>query len=66
MNNIPYIDDKNFTEVMGVTNKLGQQRSIQMVELDDIKFNPLQPRKIFQQKALEDLAASIAEHAWRA
>lgn len=62
MNNIPYIDDKNFTEVMGVTNKLGQQRSIQMVELDDIKFNPLQPRKIFQQKALEDLAASIAEH----
>lgn len=40
----------------------GQQRSIQMIELDDIKFNPFQPRKIFQQKALEDLASSIKEH----
>ena len=28
MNNIPYNDYENFTEVMGVTNKLGQQRSI--------------------------------------
>lgn len=45
-----------------VTKKPGQQRSIQMVDLDRIMFNPLQPRKIFQQKALEDLAASITEH----
>lgn len=40
----------------------GQQRSITMVELSKIKFNPFQPRKIFQQKALEELASSIAEH----
>lgn len=45
-----------------MNNKLGQQRSIQMIDLEKIKFNPFQPRKIFQQKALEDLAASIQEH----
>lgn len=45
-----------------MNSKLGQQRSIQMIDLEKIKFNPFQPRKIFQQKALEDLAASIAEH----
>ena len=39
-----------------------QVRSIQMIELDKIQFNPLQPRKIFQQKALEDLSRSIQEH----
>lgn len=39
-----------------------QARSIKMIELDRIKFNPLQPRKIFQQKALEELANSIKEH----
>lgn len=39
-----------------------QARSIQMVELDKIKFNPFQPRKIFQQKALEELSKSISEH----
>ena len=33
-----------------------------MIELDKIQFNPLQPRKIFQQKALEDLSRSIQEH----
>lgn len=45
-----------------VNHYTGQARSIQMVALDKIKFNPLQPRKIFQQKALEELANSIAEH----
>lgn len=39
-----------------------QARAIQMINLDKIVFNPLQPRKIFQQKALEELAKSIAEH----
>lgn len=32
------------------------------IPLDQIRFNPFQPRKIFQQKALEELASSIAEH----
>ena len=45
-----------------VSQNLGQKRSIQMIELDKIKFNPFQPRKIFQQKALEELANSIQEH----
>lgn len=40
----------------------GQERVIQQIALEKIRFNPLQPRKIFQQKALEDLAASIIEH----
>ncbi len=38
------------------------QRVIQMIPLEQIRFNPMQPRKIFQQKALEELAASIREH----
>lgn len=37
-------------------------RTVLQIPLDKIRFNPFQPRKIFQQKALEDLAASIAEH----
>ena len=45
-----------------MSQNLGQKRSIQMIELDKIKFNPFQPRKIFQQKALEELANSIQEH----
>jgi ParB family transcriptional regulator, chromosome partitioning protein len=45
-----------------VSQNTGQKRSIQMIELDQIKFNPFQPRKVFQQKALEDLASSIQEH----
>lgn len=43
-------------------NTVKEQRSIQMIELDKIKFNPFQPRKTFQRKALEDLASSIGEH----
>lgn len=38
------------------------KRAIVEIPLDQIRFNPFQPRKIFQQKALEELAASIAEH----
>ena len=45
-----------------MSQKTGQQRSIQQIPLDKIRFNPLQPRKIFEQKALQDLAASITEH----
>ncbi len=40
----------------------GDQRAIVEIPLDQIRFNPFQPRKIFQQKALEELASSIAEH----
>lgn len=45
-----------------MSNPSSDKRSIQEIPLDQIRFNPFQPRKIFQQKALEDLAASIAEH----
>jgi ParB family chromosome partitioning protein len=38
------------------------KRAIVEIPLDQIRFHPFQPRKIFQQKALEDLASSIAEH----
>ncbi len=37
-------------------------KTVLQIPLEKIRFNPFQPRKIFQQKALEDLAASIAEH----
>jgi ParB family chromosome partitioning protein len=45
-----------------VSNVSGDKRAIVEIPLDQIRFNPFQPRKIFQQKALEELASSIAEH----
>lgn len=36
--------------------------AIRDVPLEEIRFNPFQPRKIFEQRALEELASSIAEH----
>lgn len=45
-----------------MSQNVGQIRSIEMIELDKIQFNPFQPRKVFQKKALEDLASSIVEH----
>ena len=33
-----------------------------MVKLSDLRSNPYQPRKIFDENALEELAASIKEH----
>lgn len=45
-----------------VSNLSQDKRAIVEIPLDQIRFNPFQPRKIFQQKALEELAASIAEH----
>lgn len=41
---------------------MSEKRAIVEVPLDQIRFNPFQPRKIFQQRALEELASSIAEH----
>lgn len=35
---------------------------IKMVNLDELRSNPYQPRKVFDQNALEELAASIKEH----
>ncbi len=45
-----------------MSNVPGDKRAIVEIPLDQIRFNPFQPRKIFQQKALEELASSIAEH----
>lgn len=36
--------------------------SVVFIALDDIKPNSAQPRKVFSQEALQDLAASIKEH----
>lgn len=38
------------------------KEEITMVKLDELRSNPYQPRKVFEQKALEELAASIKEH----
>lgn len=35
---------------------------IKMVNIDELRSNPYQPRKVFDQNALEELAASIKEH----
>ena len=36
--------------------------SIALIEIDRIKFNPYQPRKTFDEQALDDLRKSIEEH----
>lgn len=38
------------------------QERVEQIELQSIKPNPYQPRKIFDQQALEELSASIKEH----
>ncbi len=38
------------------------KEGIIQVKLKDLRANPYQPRKVFDQKALEELAASIKEH----
>ena len=35
---------------------------IVMVKLDDLRANPYQPRKVFDQEALQELSNSIKEH----
>lgn len=37
-------------------------KSVQNIPLDDIRPNPYQPRKFFNEDAIEELAASIDEH----
>lgn len=38
------------------------KEEITMVKLEDLRSNPYQPRKVFDEKALEELANSIKEH----
>lgn len=38
------------------------KEEITMIKLDELRSNPYQPRKIFDQEALEELAVSIKEH----
>lgn len=38
------------------------KEEITMVNIDELRSNPYQPRKVFDQKALEELATSIKEH----
>jgi ParB family chromosome partitioning protein len=44
-----------FTEV-------GKEETIQEIKLKDLRPNPYQPRKTFQQDAIDELKASIIEH----
>lgn len=39
-----------------------KENEIQTIDITKLKANPYQPRKIFQEKALEELASSIKEH----
>ena len=38
------------------------QDEITMIKIDELRSNPYQPRKVFDEEALEELAASIKEH----
>ena len=52
------IDFDNFEEQIVTDNK----KSITMIKLDEIRNNPYQPRKTFNESSLEELAASIKEY----
>ena len=48
-----------------VEEKIVEQTSkdeIKMIKLDELRSNPYQPRKIFNEEALQELASSIKEH----
>jgi len=38
------------------------KEEIEMIKLDELRSNPYQPRKVFDEKALEELSSSIKEH----
>lgn len=38
------------------------REEIEMVKIDELRSNPYQPRKVFDEEALQELAASIKEH----
>ena len=52
--------DYNTVEEKIVNNS--SKDEITMVKIKDLRSNPYQPRKIFDQQALEELASSIKEH----
>lgn len=51
-------DDESYEDIT----KQKSQNGVLEVEIDKIKANPNQPRKVFDQEALEELAASIKVH----
>ena len=52
--------DYNTVEEKIVNNS--SKDEITMVKIKDLRSNPYQPRKIFDQQALEELASSIKKH----
>jgi len=43
-------------------NEVSKEETIQEIKLKDLRPNPYQPRKTFQQEAIDELKASIIEH----
>ena len=56
--NEPIADDKVEEKIITETPK----EEIQMIKLDELRSNPYQPRKVFDESALEELCNSIKEH----
>ena len=52
--------DKNKVEEKIITET--PKEAITMVKLSELRSNPYQPRKVFDEDALKELAASIKEH----
>ena len=53
------IDFDNFENNIINTAKKSE---IELINIDDIRSNPYQPRKVFDEKSLNELAESIKEH----
>ncbi|WP_066071988.1 ParB/RepB/Spo0J family partition protein [Neobacillus soli] len=43
-------------------NEVGKEETVQEVKIKDLRPNPYQPRKTFQQETIDELKASIIEH----
>lgn len=52
----------NYTKVEEKIINQTPKEEIQMIEIEKLHSNPYQPRKVFDQNALEELALSIKEH----
>ena len=57
-----YNEPINYEKVEEKIIKETPKDEITMVELSQLRSNPYQPRKIFDEEALQELAASIKEH----
>lgn len=53
--------DALFTGAFEELEKIQENETVQEIELSQIRPNPYQPRKVFDEEALNDLAASIKE-----